>query len=155
MARGMLCAGSALLPPLRTAPMRFRLFSTLVLVASVGAVAASCATSDSPTSPPAMKPPAAAPSQSLLGGLLGTPEKVVGLQRLTPLAAPITVSKNIGILGGTLSIPQAGLTVVVPPLALSSTKTISITAVAGSTVAYEFSPAGTKFLLPLVATQSL
>ena len=134
--------------------MRFRLLSTLVLVASGAAIIASCATGDSPTSPPAVAPPAA-PSQSLLGGLLGTPQKVVGLQRTTPLASPITVSKNIGLLGGTLSIPQAGLTVIVPPLALTSTKKVSITALAGSTVAYEFSPAGTKFLLPLVATQSL
>ena len=134
--------------------MRFRLLGTLVLVASTAAIVASCATSDSPTSPPAVTPPTA-PSQSLLSGLLGTPEKVVGLQRTTPLASPITVTKNIGLLGGTLSIPQAGLTVVVPPLALTSTKTVSITALAGSTVAYEFSPAGTKFLLPLVATQSL
>lgn len=134
--------------------MRFRLLSTLVLVASGAAIVASCATSDSPTSPSAVTPPPA-PSQSLLGGLLGTPQKVIGLQRTTPLASSITVSKNIGILGGTLSIPQAGLTVVVPPLALTSTKKVSITALAGSTVAYEFSPAGTKFLLPLVATQNL
>lgn len=137
--------------------MRFRLLSKLVLVASTAAIAASCATSDSPTSPSAAKAPVAAPqpSKSLLGGLLGTPQTVVALQRTTPLKSAITVSKSIGVLGGTLSIPAAGLTVVVPPLALTSTKTISITAMAGSNVAYEFSPAGTKFLLPLVATQSL
>ena len=139
--------------------MRFRPLSTLVFVASTAAIAASCATGDSPTSPPDAKQsvvkPSPEPSKSLLGGLLGTSQTVVGLQRTTPLTSAITVTKSIGVLGGTLSIPAAGLTVIVPPLALTSTKTISITAVAGSTVAYEFSPAGTKFLLPLVATQSL
>jgi hypothetical protein len=77
------------------------------------------------------------------------------LQRNTPLAAPITDSKTIGILGGTISIPQAGLTVVVPPLAVSKNTAFSITALAGSNVAYTFEPHGITFTTPLLATQSL
>ena len=42
-----------------------------------------------------------------------------------------------------------------PPLALASQQQITITAVAGSNVAYEFAPHGLKFNLPLVVTQSL
>ena len=64
-------------------------------------------------------------------------------------------SATVGPLGGTLSLPGAGLLVVVPPLALSSRQTITVTAVAGSNVAYEFAPHGLKFNLPLVVTQNL
>jgi len=87
--------------------------------------------------------------------LFASPINVKPLQRTTALATSITVSKNIGILGGTIAIPQAGLTVVVPPLAIASTKLISVTALAGSNVSYEFAPHGINFTVPLVATQSL
>jgi hypothetical protein len=52
-------------------------------------------------------------------------------------------------------VPGTGLTVVVPPLALSSKQIITVTALAGSDVAYEFAPHGLKFPVPLVATQKL
>jgi hypothetical protein len=58
-------------------------------------------------------------------------------------------------LGGVLTLPSAGLTVIVPPLAVKSATKMSVTALAGSNVAYEFEPHGIKFLIPLVATQSL
>src|SRR5262249_16889655 len=44
---------------------------------------------------------------------------------------------------------------VVPPLALVTPITITVTAPAGSNVAYEFSPHGTSFLVPVTATQDL
>jgi hypothetical protein len=97
----------------------------------------------------------------LLGGLLGTVTGVLNLtttdavQRTTPLAAPITVSKEIGYYGGTLSIPEAGVTVTVPRGALLRTTTITMTARAGSLLAYDFSPTGTTFYKPLVFNQSL
>ena len=91
----------------------------------------------------------------MLGGVLTTAKTVKALQRNTPLPAPITRSAYIGILGGVIAIPQAGLTVVVPPLSLLSTKLVSVTALAGSNVAYTFSPHGTQFLVPVIATQSL
>jgi hypothetical protein len=77
------------------------------------------------------------------------------LLRKTALPANITVTKTIGILGGTLSIPAAGVTVVVPPLAVSKSTVFTMTARAGNQVAYDFGPHGTKFLLPLVMTQNL
>jgi hypothetical protein len=58
-------------------------------------------------------------------------------------------------LGGVLALPSAGLTVVVPPLAVLKPTQMSVTAVAGSSVAYEFEPHGIKFSVPLVATQAL
>ncbi|HEU4564576.1 MAG TPA: hypothetical protein VFS05_08005 [Gemmatimonadaceae bacterium] len=87
--------------------------------------------------------------------ILDPPEWASGLERVTPLAQPITVSQQIGIRGGIISIPEAGLRVVVPPLAVRQPLTITATAVAGRLVAYEFQPHGTVFLLPLQVTQDL
>jgi hypothetical protein len=121
-------------------------FSALALV--------SCGT-DQPTAVPHPAPSApGAPSASLLGALTSL-LSVDGLQRTTPLAAPITVSKAIGAEGGTLTIPAAGVTVVVPKGALAQTTTITMTARAGSLVAYDFAPHGITFAKPLVFSQQL
>lgn len=87
--------------------------------------------------------------------VLDPPQWASGLERLTPLAQPITVSQQIGLKGGTITIAEAGLKVVVPPLALRRAQTITATAVAGRMVAYEFEPHGTVFLVPLLVTQDL
>jgi hypothetical protein len=139
--------------------MRLRSLLTLSVALAATITIAGC-TSDSSTAPQTPAPAAApaAPSQSLLGGLLGgttASQTITPLRRNTPLAKPITVTKNIGVLGGTIVVPGAGFTLVVPPLAVGKTMTFSVTALAGSNVAYEFGPHGTKFLLPLVATQNL
>lgn len=81
--------------------------------------------------------------------------KVDGLLRGTPLDNDITVSKSIGILGGTLSIPAAGVSVVIPAGALSGTTNITMTARKGSLVAYDFAPQGITFAKPLSLTQKL
>jgi hypothetical protein len=102
--------------------------------------------------------PAAAPSADLLGGVVGIVKKLIvmpGLQRTTPLAANITVTKTIGTAGGTLSIPAAGVTVVVPAGALSSNTVITMTARKGYLVAYDFAPHGIVFAKPLVFSQKL
>jgi len=93
-------------------------------------------------------------SASLLGSLTSL-FSVNGLQRTTPLAAPITVSRDIGADGGTLAIPEAGVTVLVPRGALAQTTTITMTARAGSLVAYDFAPHGITFAKPLVFSQQL
>ena len=66
----------------------------------------SCGT-DQPTGVPRLDVSSApdAPSASLLGALTSL-LSVDGLQRTTPLAAPITVTKAIGVDGGTLAIPR-------------------------------------------------
>jgi hypothetical protein len=119
--------------------------------------AAGCSADHSPTAPIA---PAAA-SHDLLGlggltsGIVSALVPVTGLQRTTPLAQPITVIRNIGVNGGIVAIPQAGVVVVVPRGALRQTTTITMTARAGSLVAYDFEPHGIVFQKPLVFTQSL
>jgi hypothetical protein len=123
-----------------------RLNLVAAFIALAGTV--SCAT-DATTSPSKRAPASntAAPLDSAIA--------IVALQRTAPLATSLTASARIGVLGGQVALPGAGLTVVVPPLALVTPVTITVTALAGSDVAYEFSPHGLTFAAPLVATQSL
>ena len=104
---------------------------------TLGAFAlASCGT-DQPTAVPRPEASApGAPSASLLGALTSL-LTVDGLQRTT------------------LAIPEAGVTVVVPRGALAQTTTITMTARAGSLVAYDFAPHGITFAKPLVFSQQL
>jgi hypothetical protein len=102
-------------------------------------------------------------SSDLLGGLVGGVTGVlksvlvpsIGLQRRTALPEAITVTQTIGSAGGTLRIPAAGVTVTVPAGAVSGPTSFSMTARAGSLVAYDFAPHGITFAKPLVFTQSL
>lgn len=137
--------------------MRVRSLAALVAAVAVSVTLAACGATDStaPNSAAATKTAADAANANLLTTLLGSPTNVNPVHRNTPLAKSITVSKSIGILGGTIAIPEAGVAVIVPPLAIPATKTISITAMAGDKIAYEFEPHGLKFALPLVMTQSL
>ena len=132
--------------------MRLRSLGLAVITSAVTALAISGCSGDAaaplaPTAP-------VAPSNSLLG-VLGQATTVTPLLRSRPLASDITASTVVGTLGGSISIPAAGLNVVIPPLAVAPGTRITVTAVAGSNVAYEFEPHGIKFGVPLVATQSL
>jgi hypothetical protein len=110
---------------------------------------------DQPTAVPRPEVAApGAPNASLLTTVTSL-LSVEGLQRTTPLAAPITVSKSMGTDGGTLSIPEAGVSVFVPRGALTQPTTITMTARAGSLVAYDFAPHGITFAKPLVFKQQL
>ena len=84
-----------------------------------------------------------------------SPTTVTPLKRTTTLATSVSASAYIGPLGGVITVPGTGLTVVVPALALSSKQLITVTALPGNDVAYEFAPHGLKFPVPLIATQSL
>jgi hypothetical protein len=87
---------------------------------------------------------------------LPKPAVVKLLERTTPLRtserATLTVSPNRG---GTLRLPNAGLTVVVPVGAVRGPLTISVTAAPGKAVTYDFEPHGTKFNKALTFTQDL
>jgi len=129
----------------------------LVTSAIVAAIAVACVPNDLPTFPggPGTDSPVdpSAANTNLLG--FNKAIEVTPLLRSQPLPEPVSASAVVGPLGGTLSLPSAGLLVVVPPLALPSEQKITVTAVAGSNVAYEFAPHGLKFNLPLVVTQNL
>jgi hypothetical protein len=130
-------------PRMRTTAARLIAFAALVFVAG-------CGESANVTSPSAaVAGPGAARS------LLSSPATVQVVTRNAPLADELSNSTTVGIFGGSLSLPGTGLRIVVPPFAVTSPTRITVTAVAGSQVAYEFEPHGIHFLAPLVVTQDL
>lgn len=66
----------------------------------------------------------------------------------------VQVSKLIGPLGGTITMPTTGLTIVFPAGALSAPLTITVTS-DESYVAYKMEPTGTRFDKDVVVTQLL
>lgn len=96
-----------------------------------------------------------APSPHSLGALSGALTLVTGARRTTPLLTPLSAAKFIGSEGGTLSIPQAGVTVIIPAGALAVPTLISMVARKGALIAYDFAPHGLTFAKPLVLTQDL
>ena len=89
--------------------------------------------------------------------LVAEPEVMPVLKRTTPLDHAVSASVTVDGKGGVLNLPEAGLHVVIPRNALpnSGPVTITVTAVAGDAVAYEFEPHGIVFAEPLAATQDL
>lgn len=81
--------------------------------------------------------------------------QVLTLERLIPLPMNVSASAGIGNAGGSVSLPALGVTLVVPAGAVSKRTEFRITALAGSTVAYEFEPHGITFKKPLELQQSL
>lgn len=69
--------------------------------------------------------------------------------------ADMTASAVIGSAGGTVSLPGAGFTLLVPPNAVSAPTTFSVHALAGKAVAYEFEPHGTSFTFWPIFKQDL
>ena len=134
-----------------------RRLSAMAVVSLALFAACSSEPTSGPTSP--LSAPAGAPGADLLGGPTSTVNNtltlVAGVQRNTPLAASFTVTRTIGSSGGTIGIPEAGITVTVPEGALLSATVITMTARAGSLLAYDFAPHGITFAKPLVFKQSL
>ncbi len=120
-------------------------------------------TQEQSTAPAALTAPAATSPDLLgtVGTVVGTVTSTLklttttGLQRTEALASPITIRQTIGAAGGILSIPAAGVTVTVPRGALEASTVITMTARAGTLVAYDFEPHGITFAKPLVFNQSL
>jgi hypothetical protein len=111
------------------------------------AVVASCSDSRAVTAP------------AVSGGsnrlVLNAPTQVQVVTRDTPLSGPVSASRLVGVFGGVINLPEAGLSVTIPAFALTSPTTITVTAVPGSELAYEFEPHGTQFRVPLIVTQQL
>lgn len=121
--------------------------------AAIGLLAA--CSSESVTAPTPVQP-----SNGLIGDLLGTVNNllgtVTGLLRLTPVNAPVTRSQTFDRNGGQLNIPELGFSLKVPAGAIpGQTLTITVTAIPGRMVAYNFEPHGTQFLKPLTISQQL
>lgn len=145
--------GTTTLPKVSLIRRARRAAVVLGLSLSVGACA-----SDAPSAPVAPEPQA---SNGLLGSTLGLVNgllsNVTALLRLTPLNATITRSVTVNnATGGVLLVPETGLEVIIPAGALpTSQMTITVKALAGRAVAYDFEPHGTQFVKPLQFRQSL
>jgi hypothetical protein len=116
------------------------------------------ACSDLPTAP---EPVVEEPSYGLLGDLLGaltgggSNTQVSVLERDRPLAEDEVASRVIGYYGGTIHLPEAGLTVTFPWGALRSSTRITVTAPAGNLVGYHFEPHGLRFRRDVTVVQDL
>lgn len=88
----------------------------------------------------------------LLGSL---PIFVQVLERTASLPSTYTASATIGTAGGTIAIPEAGFRIDFPAGAVSGPVSISVKALAGRNVAYEFAPHGLRFARTPVITQDL
>ena len=123
------------------------------LSAALGVVVTLAACSDAPSAPatPSAKLSPVVLSRSKGGaGITGT----VG--RTTPLAQAITATFAIDPRRkGRVELRDAGLEIDIPEGAVSSPVTISVTALAGNVVAYEFQPHGLVFRRPLRVRQDL
>lgn len=117
-----------------------------------------------PDAPAAAAQDAGRSSAGLIGDLAGelpiigpllAPDTVVVLQRDVALPAAITVTQVIGSGGGRVVIPAAGLRVDFPAGALAAPTPITVTALAGRNVAYEFAPHGLTFAKPVTFRQDL
>src|SRR5262245_24948257 len=123
--------------------MRGRVILGLAMAATL--VGTGCSDTSAPLAPLEAGPQQS--SNALLGDVLGLVTRLLvpPVRRTTPLADDITWSFTAGPLGATSYNPGVGLTIVIPPGALSSTKTITVTSLEGSPVAYKFEPHGLQF----------
>ena len=131
-----------------------RTVGALAAAATLG-LAAACS-SDSVTSPQMHRN-----SDGSLSGLLSSAASTLinekGLLRDAPLAVAITRSAVITQKdGGSIKIDETGFELRIPKGAIPvASMTITVTALPGGMVAYDFQPHGTKFLLPLSIRQDL
>lgn len=140
--------------PGRSSRMRLVRAARVVIGASALALFAACS-SEPPTAPVASASSRTVPS-GLVGGVARAVTNVTGLLRTTAVVAPISRSQTFDRTGGQLNIPELGFSLTVPTDAIpGTTLTITVTAIAGKMVAYNFEPHGTQFRKPLTITQAL
>lgn len=128
---------------------------TVFTLAAAGVVAA-CADQEAVTPLAPVATAEATQPDPLLGFVLRTVVKTLrmeGVKRHGALPRDIRVSAKIGSAGGTIRIPEAGLTVTFARGAVAKTTTISVTAKRGNAIAYEFAPHGLVFAAPVTIHQ--
>jgi hypothetical protein len=135
--------------------MASRLLPTICAIGALGIVSA-CAI-DSASAPPGTARASSAMTSAAFAGDLGRTKQrtVLALSRDLSLQQDVSATATIGVGGGTLVIREAGVAVVFPPGAVRSLTRITMTAKAGSAVAYEFEPHGLTFDAPVRVEQDL
>jgi hypothetical protein len=120
---------------------------SLVVVGACAAVAA-CEV-QSPTEPPVTS------STALRSPVPPTGDVVAMLKRTKPLRQPLVASAVIGPRGGRIQLERAGFQIEFPRGAVPVPTRITVTALPGSNVAYEFQPHGIVFNRPATIRQAL
>ncbi|HKN67679.1 MAG TPA: hypothetical protein VJW73_15445 [Gemmatimonadaceae bacterium] len=143
--------------------MKKRLLGVASAALLLSALAVGCS-DRMPSAPQAASPVPTQQSNSLLGGLLGgvigTVSKLLNIvvtlvERPTALSQDVVWSFDAGP-GGVISANRAaGLSISVPPGALSQKVHITVTVKAGNVYNYQFAPEGLQFALPVVVTQDV
>lgn len=77
------------------------------------------------------------------------------LKRLVPLATNLSQTAIIGPAGGSIKLDGAGAKIDIPAGALAAPTSITMTALAGYSVAYEFQPHGLTFAVPVKVQQTI
>lgn len=131
--------------------MRAPRMAVVTLVLGLATFGTACFETDSVTEPTVHEPSAAL----LDGDLLSEENPVEVLRRSPALAEDEEVTQVIGPDGGTIDLPNAGLTVLFPPNALDSPTTITVLAPAGDLVGYHFEPHGLQFQAKVGVVQDL
>lgn len=123
------------------------------LGALAAALMAACSGSERSTGPALV---AESSSSSSLRAASGArrEDTVMTLKRLTPLSAAVSVQGVIGPAGGELAVPGSGGSIVIPAGALGQPTLITMTALAGPDVAYDFQP-HLRFAVPARMYQEL
>src|SRR4051812_36734476 len=121
----------------------------------LGAAGFLAACSDQPTAPGASElTPCINVSRDV--GPTTFPVEVQALLREKSLKSAVVVTKTISNGGGSIDIPGTDFKIEIPKGAFAAkSMTFTLTAYAGSAVAYDFQPHGTVFLKPLRAEQKL
>jgi hypothetical protein len=137
--------------------MRTNRFVTRLGLVALTAVAIGACSPDGAPSAPGLAP--STPRSTLLGTVSQdaalAPFALSSVRRARALPADVSTEAVIGARGGRLELPAAGLVIDVPAGAVAATTTFRVTALAGEMLAYEFSPSGSTFAVPLSVTQDL
>ena len=129
-----------------------------VTAAALAMLSIGCSSDSSPTAPsvqPSVQPTEA--SQGLISDLISgvANNLVMTVKRSKPLARDIVVTAQIDARGGRIRVKETGFELTVPKGAVSRMTTFQVKALAGSVLAYEFEPHGTRFAVPLKFKQEL
>ena len=129
-----------------------------VTAAALAMLSIGCSSDSSPTAPsvqPSVQPTEA--SQGLISDLISgvANNLVMTVKRSKPLARDIVVTAQIDAKGGRIRVKETGFELTVPKGAVSRMTTFQVKALAGSVLAYEFEPHGTRFAVPLKFSQQL
>ena len=151
-------------------PAARRRWRTAVGVATLAVVGVLAACSDAPSAPGAASVGPAAPSfaKGLKGGKFGqtfdsvwagqqlaSPVLATSLKRNQPLADTISASFPVTRAGGTFTVAGTGLQIEVPKNAVKDDFVMTVKALPGNVVAYEFGPHGLQFKKSLFLWQDL